>query len=162
MAKKLLLIDCDGTMTDGRFLMNNSGEISTSFHAHDGMCLSQLALRPDVVVAIVSGSKHHYINHRAEYLGITEVHTGIASKKATAQHLQDKYQISPQDTIAIGDDINDIGLFEQAHTRVAVSNATPSLKKLATFVTSAAGGYGAVREAVDIFIPTESQSYVAQ
>ena len=149
MTKHLILLDCDGTLTDGKLHITANNEISMSFHVHDGMILSHLAKQQNVVIAIITGGKQPNGAHRAKYLNITEYHPGISDKSKVARALQKKYQTSEEQTIAIGDDINDIGMFACAKVKIAVANAQPELKKLATWVTQKNGGDGAVREALE-------------
>ena len=155
MEKKLVLIDCDGTLTDGKLYMTANNDISLCFHVHDGMILSQLTKRQDVIIAIISGGKQPSCGHRAAYLNIKEYHPGVANKSIVAKQLQEKYQVSTENTIAIGDDINDIEMFSCAKVKIAVANAHPSLKKMATWVTEKNGGEGAVREALDRYFTIE-------
>ncbi len=150
MNQKLILLDCDGTLTNG-CLYYIDGHHAIAFHSHDGLVLSLICKNNHYVVAIISGSNNPEIKARANHLGIKEVHLSTGCKKTKAIELQNKYGISPSHTLAIGDDANDLGLFQQAHTKVAVANAHMSLKKEANFITNLTGGNGAVREALDHF-----------
>ena len=160
MKRKLILLDCDGTMTDGKVITHEDNTVSLSFHVHDGMMLSYLT-KTDHVIAIVTGAAHKSCINRARFLGITEVHTNVQNKAIVAQALQQKYGINYSDTIAIGDDINDIPLFEFAGTKIAPANAHPAIKKLADIITTKSGGNGAIREALDQFFTLKLNSIVS-
>jgi len=144
-AIKLVLLDVDGVMTDGRLWICSKGEIFKSFDVKDGIGLKRL-LAKGVEVALVTGRKSKIVKRRAKELGITKVFQGVSDKRAIARKLRTKMGLERANVCAIGDDIPDLGLFEEAGLCVAVSDAVKEVREGADIITERRGGRGAVRE----------------
>lgn len=147
-AVKLLALDVDGVLTDGSINISNEGELFKAFNAKDGMGIS-CALRSGVQIAIVTGRKSKIIHNRAQELGIELLREGVKDKFAEMQRLCQELGLSKQQVAYMGDDLNDLPAFRAAGTAFAPDDAVGEVKAAADFVTAAAGGHGAVREAVE-------------
>jgi len=141
---RLLALDVDGTLTDGR-IAYLGGEELVHFHAHDGQGLVWL-LQAGVQVAWISGRGSRAVEHRARELGVRELHLMASSKGAVLADVQRRLGIGADETIAMGDDLVDLAFASRAALLVAPANARPEVRAAAGLVTVASGGAGAVRE----------------
>jgi 3-deoxy-D-manno-octulosonate 8-phosphate phosphatase (KDO 8-P phosphatase) len=148
---RLLVLDVDGVMTDGRLHFGPDGEALKVFHVRDGAGLVALR-RAGVALAIISGRNSAAVAHRARELGIEHVRQGIADKGAELDKLCAQLDLSTADCACIGDDTPDLSLFERVALAVAVADAHPSVRKHAHWVTELPGGLGAVREVCDLLM----------
>src|SRR5574341_802046 len=101
---KMLLLDVDGVMTDGRIILDNQGNETKAFHVRDGHGI-KLAQRAGIVVGIITGRSSEVVNVRARELGITEVHQGAHEKIAVYDAVLAKYGLKDDEVAYIGDDI---------------------------------------------------------
>jgi len=141
---RLLVLDVDGTLTDGRVSYVGDEELAT-FHVHDGLGLIWLRER-GVHVAWISGRGSRAVERRARELGVRELHLGVKDKARVLDELQRRLDIAPAQTVVMGDDLADLGLAAHAALFVAPANARPEVARQARLVTCAGGGAGAVRE----------------
>jgi len=141
---RLVALDVDGTLTDGRVAFLGTEELSV-FDVHDGLGLVWLR-EAGVTVAWVSGRGSRAVERRAKELGIRELHLGVKDKLRALQELQRRLDIAPEQTVAMGDDFPDLVMASRAALFVAPANARAEIRARARLVTSAAGGAGAVRE----------------
>jgi 3-deoxy-D-manno-octulosonate 8-phosphate phosphatase (KDO 8-P phosphatase) len=141
---RLLALDVDGTLTDGRILHSADGD-ALAFDVRDGIALEWLA-EAGVVVAWISGRASNATLARAKRLRIAEIHVGVADKRACLRDLQVRLSIGSADTIAMGDDLPDLALAARAATLVAPADARAEVRAAAHWVTASVGGRGAVRE----------------
>ncbi len=151
---KMLVLDVDGTMTNGQIVLTNiNGQIieSKSFNIKDGMGIAEW-IKNGGLVSIISGRKCVVTQHRAQELGIQEVHLGVEDKLACLKNICKKYGILSDNIACIGDDINDINMYAFCRYSFAPSDASPINKTRASFVTKAKGGEGAIREMIDMLI----------
>ena len=145
---KLVFLDVDGVMTDGRITLNDRGEETKSFNVKDGLGL-KLLKACGIEVVIVSGRESLALAHRAEELGITEVHQGVTDKKALCRGIIRDRGLEKEEICSIGDDLPDLPMLMEAGTRISVSDAVEEVRQVSTFITKNKGGYGAVREACE-------------
>ncbi len=145
---RLLATDVDGVLTSGAILLDAGGQRLVQFSARDGMGV-MLALRAGLEVALVSGADSGALRARAGELGIRHVLSGLADKGAGLAELCARLRLRPEETLFVGDDLNDLAAFRVAGTRVAVADAVPELRAHADWVTECRGGAGAFREVVD-------------
>jgi 3-deoxy-D-manno-octulosonate 8-phosphate phosphatase (KDO 8-P phosphatase) len=148
---RLLILDVDGVMTDGRLHFGPEGEMLKVFHVRDGAGLVALR-RAGVGLAIVSGRNSAAVAHRARELGIEHVRQGVADKGAELEKLCAQLAIGAADCACIGDDTPDLPLFERVALAFAVADAHPTLRQRAHWVTGLPGGHGAVREVCDLLL----------
>jgi 3-deoxy-D-manno-octulosonate 8-phosphate phosphatase (KDO 8-P phosphatase) len=148
---KLLVLDVDGVLTDGRIYISHAGEELKVFHVRDGSGLVALQ-RAGVTVAIISGRDSAAVTRRAAELGIRHVRQGVGDKAAELGSLMSELGVAPGETACVGDDTPDLPMLAAAGLAVAVGDAHAALKPAVHWVTSAPGGRGAVREVCDLLI----------
>ena len=138
------MFDVDGTLTDGRVAYLGTEELCT-FHVHDGQGLAWL-LKAGLEIAWITGRGSRAVEARALELGVHELFQRVADKAETLRKLQERLDIGPAHTLAMGDDLGDLAMAERAAILVAPANARPEVRSRAQLVTHAAGGAGAARE----------------
>ncbi len=148
---KLLLLDVDGVLTDGRIILDNEGNEFKAFHVRDGHGI-KMVQQAGVIVGIITGRKSEVVNIRARELGIKEVFQGTHEKTAVYDSLLIKYGFRDDDVAYIGDDVVDVGIFKRTGLAVTVADADPSVKPHVDMVTKTAGGRGAVRELINLIL----------
>jgi 3-deoxy-D-manno-octulosonate 8-phosphate phosphatase (KDO 8-P phosphatase) len=148
---RLLVLDVDGVLTDGRLYISASGEELKVFHVRDGSGLVALQ-RTGVAVAIISGRDSAAVARRAVELGIAHVRQGISDKGAALDALAAELGLARDELACVGDDTPDIPLFDRAGIAVAVADAHPEAAARAHWQTQARGGCGAVREMCDLLL----------
>jgi len=136
---KLLLLDVDGVLTDGKIYLGADGEELKSFHVRDGSALVR-ARSEGLNVALISGRYSGAVECRARELGIPEVYQGIADKLPIVEDLMTRYSCGERETAYIGDDRADLAVFQRVGLAVAVADAHPEVKKAADYRTTARGG----------------------
>lgn len=150
---KLLVLDVDGTLTDGRIVYfdhgSGVGEL-LAFDVRDGLGL-QAVKRSGVEVVLVTGRGSPALSRRAEELGL-RVLSRISDKRAELARLQAELRATSSETIAMGDDLPDLGLAELAAVFAVPADAVDAVKARAAFVAQRAGGRGAVRELCDLVV----------
>ena len=148
---KLLLLDVDGVMTDGRIILDNQGNELKAFHVRDGHGI-KLAQRAGIMVGIITGRKAEVVERRARELGIQEVHQGVHEKIVTYDALLAKYGLQDHEVAYMGDDVVDLGIFKRVGIAVTVADSDPSVKSYVDLTTKAPGGRGAVREFINLIL----------
>lgn len=145
---KLLIMDVDGVLTDGRMVLTEGGDELKCFHSHDGMGIN-LAKRAGLGIAFATSETNRIVPARAKKLGVDDVFLGARRKGEILEEIAAKHGFTARECAFIGDDLLDIPALRRAGLAVAVANAVPEVKRLAHVVTGAAGGQGAVREAIE-------------
>lgn len=153
---RLVAFDVDGVFTDGRFYLSDAGIESKAFHTQDGYGIRTL-LNVGIAVAVISGRKSEAVEKRMSELGVVHVIQGCRDKVAALDELVASLNISTADCAYVGDDIPDLPLLKHVGVSIAVANAVPALLKQCDHVTSAAGGFGAVREVCDLILGAQRQ-----
>ena len=148
---KLLLLDVDGVLTDGRIILDNQGNELKAFHVRDGHGI-KLAQKSGIIVGIITGRKSDVVSIRARELGITEVHQGAHDKIIVYDEILKKYGFRDAEVAYMGDDVVDLSIFKRAGLAVTVADADPAVKPFADLVTRASGGRGAVRELINLIL----------
>lgn len=151
---KLLLMDCDGVLTDGRIWIFENGEEQKGFHTRDGLGIDLLH-RAGLRSGIISGRTSSAVETRARTLGMSFVVQGRENKvKAFADTLA-QAGVANAEVAYIGDDLNDVPLMMQAGLGVAVADAVHEARERAHYVTKAPGGFGAVREVIELILTSQ-------
>lgn len=148
---RLLVLDVDGVLTDGRLYYGARGESLKVFHVRDGHGIKAL-LRAGIEIAIVSGRKSAAVSARARELGIRIVHQGIDDKLAVVTALARRRNIALGACGCVGDDTPDVPVMRAVGFAATVADAHGDALAAAHFITTAAGGHGAVREVCDLLI----------
>jgi 3-deoxy-D-manno-octulosonate 8-phosphate phosphatase (KDO 8-P phosphatase) len=145
---RLLVLDVDGVLTDGRLFYGPKGEMLKAFHVRDGHGIKQVS-QAGVVVAIISGRKSAAVARRARELGIRHVAQGVTDKLAALLKLAKAQRMALDACACVGDDTPDAPIIAACGVGIAVADAHPDALAAADLVTSRAGGLGAVREVCD-------------
>jgi 3-deoxy-D-manno-octulosonate 8-phosphate phosphatase (KDO 8-P phosphatase) len=148
---RLLVLDVDGVLTDGRLHFDAKGNECKVFNVKDGYGIRR-ALDAGLHVAIISGRKSIAVEKRAAELGIQHVHLGIKDKLAVFNKLLDKLGVDAKATACVGDDVPDLACLQQAGLAIAVADAHQDLDAVADWHTHNGGGQGAVREVCDLLL----------
>jgi 3-deoxy-D-manno-octulosonate 8-phosphate phosphatase (KDO 8-P phosphatase) len=148
---RLLLMDCDGVLTDGRLYFSSRGEELKVFDVQDGQGIVSW-IRAGNMVGIISGRNSEIVDRRAAELGIQIVRQNVNNKIERAREIWKETGIEPQATAFVGDDLPDIELMEAAGFGIAVANAVDEVKAAADHITKRRGGRGAVREVIDLML----------
>jgi 3-deoxy-D-manno-octulosonate 8-phosphate phosphatase (KDO 8-P phosphatase) len=153
---KLLLMDCDGVLTDGRVTIFSDGHEQKSFHTRDGQGLVLLH-KAGLASGIISGRRSEVVDLRARELGITYVRQGTRNKLAAFEEIVAAAGVSDFETAYVGDDLADFGLVRLSGFGVAVSDAAAEVKRAADYVTILPGGAGCVREVCEIILKSQGR-----
>jgi 3-deoxy-D-manno-octulosonate 8-phosphate phosphatase (KDO 8-P phosphatase) len=145
---RLLVLDVDGVLTDGRLYYGPEGEQLKVFHVRDGHGIKALQAA-GVTVAVISGRNSPAVARRCADLGIGEVAQGIDDKAAAFEALRQRLGVVAADCACIGDDTPDAPLMRRVGLAIAVADAHPDARAAAHRRTRLPGGQGAVREACD-------------
>jgi 3-deoxy-D-manno-octulosonate 8-phosphate phosphatase (KDO 8-P phosphatase) len=153
---KLLLLDVDGVLTDGRITYNDSGRELKSFDIHDGLGI-KLLQRGGVQVGIVTGRQSAMVDRRAAELGINILLQGREDKRVALQSIQEQLGLSTHEIAYMGDDLPDLSAVRHAGLGLAPANAVTIVREHAHVVTTACGGSGAVREACEFILASQGK-----
>ncbi|MCA1594006.1 MAG: HAD hydrolase family protein [Acidobacteria bacterium] len=153
---KLLLLDCDGVLTDGRITLIGEGDEQKSFHTRDGHGLVLLH-RAGLRSGIISGRTSGAVVRRARDLGITYVRQGALNKVEVFEELMAGAGVDESEAAFVGDDVTDIPLMRRCGLSVAVADAVAETRAAAHCVTNLPGGFGAVREVCELILKAQGR-----
>ncbi len=148
MSIKLLLLDVDGTMTDGKISYTNSGDEIKSFCVKDGLAIVSW-IKLGGFVAIVTGRESQIVAKRAKELGITYLYQGVKDKQKVVASILDDLSLTWESVAAIGDDLNDLSMLQKAKISYVPSNANEYVKDKVDKILQSSGGSGAVRAMIE-------------
>lgn len=148
---RLLLMDCDGVLTDGRITLIGEGDEQKSFHTRDGHGLVLLH-RAGLRSGIISGNRSSAVERRARDLKITFVRQGAWDKIAAYEEVLAAAEVEESEVAFIGDDVTDAAIMLRVGCAVAVADAVDETRLVAHYVTHNAGGFGAVREVCEMIL----------
>ena len=153
---KILLLDVDGVLTDGRIIYDSKGRDSKFFDVHDGLgvyVLNKSGVKTIIVTAKSSGT----IKPRARDMRVTEVFADVSPKSAILDKILKKYNVTKDEVCFVGDDLVDLGLMKVVGFPIAVFNACPEIKQAASYITIKHGGRGAVREVAELILKAQGK-----
>lgn len=153
---KLLLMDCDGVLTDGRIWIFENGEEQKGFHTRDGLGIDLLH-RAGLKSGIISGRVSSAVERRAQGLGMSFIVQGCEDKLGAFRDTLAQAGVTNAEVAYVGDDLNDIPLMLQSGLAVAVADAAPETRAHAHYITTAPGGYGAIREVVELILKAQGR-----
>jgi 3-deoxy-D-manno-octulosonate 8-phosphate phosphatase (KDO 8-P phosphatase) len=155
---RIVLMDVDGVLTDGKlyYLPGEGGVMyeTKGFNSHDGIGL-HLANGAGIVTGLISGRTSPGTVERAKILNIKYVYQGLLAKEASFYEILRDAGLEPEQAAFIGDDFTDAPLMMLSGLGVAVANARSEVREAAHYVTTAAGGEGAVREAMEVIFQAQ-------
>jgi 3-deoxy-D-manno-octulosonate 8-phosphate phosphatase (KDO 8-P phosphatase) len=153
---RLLLMDCDGVLTDGRITLLTDGDEEKSFHTRDGhgiVLLHRAGLRS----GIISGRTSTLVERRARELGMAYVKQGTWDKIKEFEEVLSQAGVDEEEVAFIGDDVTDIPLMQRSAFAVAVADAVEETRMAAHYVTQLPGGFGAVREICELILKSQGR-----
>ncbi|PKM17740.1 MAG: 3-deoxy-manno-octulosonate-8-phosphatase KdsC [Gammaproteobacteria bacterium HGW-Gammaproteobacteria-15] len=150
-AIKLLICDVDGVFSDGRLYLGNQGEELKAFHTRDGYGVKALR-QAGIEVAVITGRNSAIVQQRMTALTVPFIYQGQENKLAAFADLRQQLQLTPEQIAYIGDDLPDWAVMQHCGLSVAVKDAHPYLRQHADYITTMAGGFGAVRELCDLIL----------
>jgi 3-deoxy-D-manno-octulosonate 8-phosphate phosphatase (KDO 8-P phosphatase) len=153
---RLLVLDVDGVLTDGRLVYGPDGENQMIFHVQDGYGL-KAAQEAGLVVALLSGRSSPMLARRARELGVSEVHMAVSDKAAALAELLARHGLAAEEAACMGDDLVDLPLLARAGLALSVPGGAAEARAAAQYVTARGGGRGAVREAVELILKAQGR-----
>lgn len=153
---RLLLLDVDGVMTDGRIVITDAGDEEKAFDVKDGHGLKML-MRNGVAVALLTGRESKVVLHRARDLGIDMVYQGAKDKLPVFEGILREKGFKGEEVCYVGDDLVDIPVMKRVGLSVSVVDACKELKECVDFVTERPGGRGAVREVCEFILKAQGK-----
>ncbi|MDD5568643.1 MAG: HAD-IIIA family hydrolase [Candidatus Omnitrophica bacterium] len=153
---KVLLLDVDGVLTDGRMIYDSKGRDSKFFDVHDGLGVYVLS-KAGIKTVIVTAKSSKAIIPRAKDMRVTEVYADVSPKSAILGKIMKKYNVTCEEVCFVGDDLVDLGLMKIVGLPIAVFNACPEIKQAASYITVRHGGRGAVREIAELILKSQGK-----
>lgn len=143
---RLMVVDVDGVLTDGSLDYGTSGGDRRTFNARDVAGIRMLRSH-GIVVALVTERRSHAVGMFAEDVGVEHVLLGSGDRARAVTELQKELGIGRDATAVMGDDVDDVAMFPSGAVTYAPADAEEEIRRIATVVTTAIGGRGALREA---------------
>ena len=150
--KKYFFTDVDGTLTDGRIIIGNDGELAKCFNAKDGYALNELLPQNGIIPVILTGRQSKIVEIRADELNITHVYQGIKDKLDFLNSFTKEHNITFQEMAFIGDDVNDLECIKACGIGGCPSDSVKEVQDAADYISSKPGGMGAVRDFAEYVI----------
>jgi len=153
---KILLLDVDGVLTDGRIIYDSSGRDMKFFDVHDGLgvyCLKKAGIKTILITAKGSWA----ISPRARDMQVEGVYENISPKTIALEKILKKYKVNTEEICFVGDDLVDLCLMKRVGLPIAVFNAAPEIKQSASYITLRHGGRGAVREVSELILKAQGR-----
>jgi len=151
---KVVAMDVDGVLTDGRIIVDSNGVESKNFDVQDGFGIVFLK-KCGLKTAIISARESGVVVHRAQDLKIDKVYVGVYPKLSAYESMLKEFNVTDQEVCFIGDDLADLVVMRRCGVGIAVANAVFEVKQIADHVTQKQGGHGAVREAIELILQAQ-------
>jgi 3-deoxy-D-manno-octulosonate 8-phosphate phosphatase (KDO 8-P phosphatase) len=151
---KLIVLDVDGTLTDGTIYIDNNGIETKGFNVKDGFSIAN-GIKQGVKFAIITGRSSKIVEKRAQELGIEDVYQGVHNKIEKLDELLSKYELTYENCAYMGDDINDLPAMKRSALVGVPQDGVEEVKEYAHFIAKNNGGRGAVREFVDFILKAQ-------
>ena len=157
-AIRLLVLDVDGVLTDGKLYFDNDGNELKAFNSRDGLGIKALQ-HCDIEVAVITGRTSGAVTHRMAQLGIQHVYQGRVDKLTAFMDLLEITGLDAQQVCFAGDDWIDLPLLQRVGLAISVADAEDLVKEQAHWVTSRNGGRGAVREICNLLLSAQGRQH---
>ncbi|MDR1835505.1 MAG: HAD hydrolase family protein [Fusobacteriaceae bacterium] len=144
---RLIALDVDGTLTDGRIRLDNTDNDTKAFSAKDGLGL-EVWTRYGGISAIITGRTSHVVERRARENSVKYAEQGCRDKSSALRKIMELEKLGWEEVCFVGDDLNDLGALTKAGFSAAPADAVPEVRNRVDFVSSFPGGAGAVREVI--------------
>ena len=151
---KVVAMDVDGVLTDGRIIVDSNGVETKNFDVQDGFGIVFLR-KCGIKTAIISARESGVVAHRAKDLQIDKVYVGVYPKLSAFEDMLEAFKVQDKEVCFIGDDLADITVMRRSGVSVAVANAVFEVKQIADYVTKRKGGHGAVRETIELILQAQ-------
>jgi len=151
---RLLIMDCDGVLSDGKIIYTEDNRESKAFSVLDGLGIKLLQFT-DIETAVITGRTSQALARRCNDLQIKHLYQGVRDKVAAVMKILDKLSLNWEDIAYIGDDWNDYTVMMKAGLAGAPEQAPGEIKQIADFVSERKGGDGAVREFIEYILKRE-------
>jgi len=155
MSIELIVLDVDGTLTDGKITYTENGDEVKSFSVKDGLAIASW-IKLGKEVAIITGRSSKIVERRVKELGIKHFFQGIHNKKEVLEELLTQLNISMENVATSGDDLNDYAMLKSSKYAYVPSDASVFVKNIATDILISRGGEGAIREMIEKLIVLEN------
>ena len=152
---KLIVLDVDGTLTDGKLYIDNMGNEMKAFDVKDGLAISQ-GVKQGMTFAIITGKTSKIVERRGKELGIQEIVQGSRDKVADLKKILDKYGFDFEEVAYIGDDLIDLKPMKLCGFSACPNDAVEEIKEVSDYVAFKTGGNGAVREVLEIIFKEQN------
>ena len=146
---KLLVMDVDGTLTDGKINVGENGELFKAFDVKDGYAINRILPQCGIAPVIITNRRSKIVEHRASELHIQYLFQGVGDKLAALSDLLDSLHLSFANCAYIGDDINDKECMMKCALSACPADAVKEVSEIADYVCTKRGGEGAVREFIE-------------
>lgn len=153
---ELIVLDVDGTLTDGKITYTNSGDELKSFDVADGLAIATWTKKLGKKVAIITGRTSKIVEKRASDLQIEYLYQNIHNKDEVLAEILKKEGLSWNQIAAIGDDLNDFKMLKKAGLSFTPSNGTHYLKDFVDVICKNSGGNGAIREMIEYIVKKDN------
>ncbi|MDO5102766.1 MAG: HAD hydrolase family protein [Lautropia sp.] len=153
---RLLAMDIDGTLTDGRIWIGHDGEMAKSFSVRDGFGITLLK-KAGIQLVIITGRRSAIVERRAAELGITQVHQGVSNKLDTLKAISAAQGMGLDEIAFMGDDWPDLAAMQACALPAAPSDAVPEVLAVARWVATARAGEGALREFANFLLTSRGE-----
>lgn len=153
---KLLAMDVDGVLTDGRIICDSDGREIRNFDVHDGYGLIMFK-RVGLKTAIITAKAAKPVDIRAKDLRVDKVYQDAYPKINFYRQMLQDLSVTDEEVCFVGDDLPDLQILKHVGFAVAVANAVAEIKKVADYITQKSGGHGAVREVVELILKTQGK-----
>lgn len=153
---RLLLLDVDGVLTDGRIIVDDRGVETKHFHVRDGQGIALLK-RSGIEVGWITGRSSKVVQHRAKELGLSLLFQGVQDKLQVYDRIRKELRLTDAQIAYVGDDIIDLPVLRRVGLAVMVGDGSAELHAVADYVTAAPGGKGAVREVAELILKAQNK-----
>ncbi|MEW5758582.1 MAG: HAD-IIIA family hydrolase [Candidatus Omnitrophota bacterium] len=153
---KLLLLDVDGVLTDGRIIYDSRGADLKFFDVCDGLGINLLK-KIGIPTILISAKSSKTIKHRAKDMPVEAIFENASPKVNIYKKILHKYKLNNEEVCFVGDDLVDLAIMRQVGLAVAVRNAAEDVKNISHYVTQNYGGRGAVREVAELIIKAQNK-----
>jgi len=153
---KLLLLDVDGVLTDGRIVYDSRGGELKFFDVHDGLGVYVLH-KVGIPTVLITAKGSKTIRPRAKDMRVAEVFADVFPKTAVLDKILKKYSVSIDEICFVGDDLVDLSLMHKVGLPIAVANASSEIREAAVYITNHLGGRGAVREIAELILKSQGK-----
>lgn len=146
---RVLVMDVDGTLTDGKIHIASTGELFKSFHVKDGYGIHNILPAHGIIPVIITGRTSEITAHRVKELGIRHLYQNVTDKAKAVQDIVSEMGIPLESVACIGDDLNDLAMMRFCGICGCPADAGSEVQAACDYICKAPGGNGAVREFIE-------------